>query len=74
VDRALANRLGSIATVRSNVFAVWITVEVTDSAPDAGPPTRHRMFAIVDRSIPVLYQKGRNNDVRQVICLQRFLN
>jgi hypothetical protein len=32
------------------------------------------MFAIVDRSIPVLYQKGRNTDVRQVICLQRFLN
>jgi len=74
VNRSLANRLASTATVRSNVFAVWITVEVSDSAPDAGPPTCHRMFAIVDRSIPVLYQKGRNNDVRQVIQLQRFLN
>lgn len=74
VNRALANRLASTATVRSNVFAVWITVEVTDSAPDAGPPTCHRLFAIVDRSIPVLYEKGRNNDVRQTICLQRFLN
>ena len=74
VDRAVANRLAAIATVRSNVFAVWITVEVSSSAPDAGPPTCHRMFAIVDRSIPVLYQKGRNTDVHQVICLKRFLN
>jgi hypothetical protein len=74
VDRAVANSLAAIATVRSNVFAVWITVEVSSSAPDAGPPTCHRMFAIVDRSIPVLYQKGRNTDVHQVICLKRFLN
>jgi len=74
VNRALANRLASVATVRSNVFAIWITVEVKDSAPDAGPPTCHRLFAIVDRSIPVLYEKGRNNDVQQTISLQRFLN
>jgi len=74
VNRSLANRLASTATVRSNVFAVWITVEAADSAPDAGPPTKHRLFAIVDRSIPVQYQKGRNNDVRQTVRLERFLN
>lgn len=74
LDRGLANRLASMATIRSNVFAIWITLEVTDSAPDAGPPTCHRMFAIVDRSIPVDYQEGRTTDVRKTIRLQRFLN
>jgi hypothetical protein len=74
VNRSLANRLASTSTVRSNVFAIWITVEVTDSAPDAGSPTCHRMFAIVDRSIPALYEKGRNTDVRQTIRVQRFLD
>ena len=74
LDRGLANRLAAMATIRSNVFAIWITLEVTDSAPDAGPPTCHRMFAIVDRSIPVDYQEGRTTDVRKTIRLQRFLN
>lgn len=74
LDRGLANRLAAIATIRSSVFAIWITLEVTDSAPDAGPPTCHRAFAIVDRSIPVDYQEGRTTDVRKTIRLQRFLN
>lgn len=72
--RGLANRLASMATIRSCVFAIWITLEVKDSSPDAGPPTCHRLFAIVDRSIPVDYQEGRNTDVRKTIRLQRFLN
>jgi hypothetical protein len=74
LDRGLANRLAAMATIRSNVFAIWITLEVTDSAPDAGPPTCHRMFAIIDRSIPVDYQEGRTTDVRKTVRLQRFLN
>ena len=73
-NRDLANRLASVATVRSNVFAVWITIEVTDSSPTAGSPTCHRLFAIVDRSIPVDYEAGENTDVRQTIRLKRFLN
>jgi len=74
VNRALANRLAAIATIRSNVFAIWITLEVTDSALTAESPTCYRMFAIVDRSIPVEYVEGENRDVRQTIRLKRFLN
>jgi len=84
-NRDLANRLASVATVRSNVFAVWITLEVSDSSLDSGSPTCHRLFAIVDRSIPVEYQEGENGDypedengengnVRQTIRVKRFLN
>jgi hypothetical protein len=73
-NRDFANRVASVATVRSNVFAVWITIEVTDSSPTADSPTCHRLFAIVDRSIPVDYQEGENTDVRQTIRLKRFLN
>ena len=73
-NRDLANRLASMATVRSNVFAVWITLEVDDSSPAADSPTCHRLFAIVDRSIPVDYREGENTDVRQAIRVKRFLN
>jgi hypothetical protein len=73
-NREFANRLASVATVRSNVFAVWITIEVTDSSPTADSPTCHRLFAIVDRSIPVDYQEGENTDVRRTVRLKRFLN
>jgi hypothetical protein len=73
-NRDLANRLGAVATVRSNVFAVWITLEVTDSSPMADSPTCHRLFAIVDRSIPADYYEGENRNVRQTIRLKRFLN
>jgi hypothetical protein len=73
-NRPLANRLASVATVRSNVFAVWISLEIVNSAVAAGPPTCHRLFAIVDRSIPVEYLAGENKDVRQTVRLVRFLN
>jgi len=73
-NRDLANRLASVTTVRSNVFAVWITVEIEDSAPTAAPPSLHRLFAIVDRSMPVEYAKGENRNVRETIRLRRFLN
>jgi hypothetical protein len=73
-DRGLANRFASAATPRSHVFAIWITLEVKDSAVTAGSPTCHRLFAIVDRSIPVDYAMGENKNVRDTIRLKRFLN
>jgi hypothetical protein len=68
---ATAIRLANTATIRSNVFAIWITLETTDSAD--GSVTYHRLFAIVDRSIPVGFRQGENLNVRDTIRLQRFL-
>ena len=73
-DRDLANRLAAVTTVRSHVFAVWITLEVSDSSPTADSPSCHRLFAIVDRSIPVEYFQGENRNVRQTIRVKRFLD
>lgn len=67
-----ANRLANIATTRSNVFAVWVTVKITDSDP-AVPETYRRLFAIVDRSIPVGYQPGVNLNARDTLRLVRYL-
>jgi hypothetical protein len=88
VNHEAANRLANVATVRSHVFAVWITLEVTDTSSDADPPSCHRLFAIVDRSIPLLdlsippadrtippeFTRGRNDRARNTIRLVRFLN
>jgi hypothetical protein len=68
---AAAIRLANTATIRSNVFAVWITLETTDSADNS--TTYHRLFAIVDRSIPVGFRQGEDLNVRDTIRLRRFL-
>ncbi len=88
VNHEVANRLANVGTVRSHVFAVWITLEVTDTSPDADPPSYHRLFAIVDRSIPLVdlstppadrtisaaFSRGSSAHVRNTIRLVRFLN
>jgi hypothetical protein len=71
---ATAIRLANTATVRSNVFAVWITVEVTDTSANAPSPTYRRLFAIIDRSLPVGYNRGEDLNVRDTIRLQRYLD
>jgi hypothetical protein len=54
------------------VFAVWVTVEITDSAaPDQ--KAYRRAFAIVDRSIPVGYCPGVNLNARDTLRLVRYL-
>ena len=71
---ARAIRLSNTATVRSNVFAVWITVRVTDDSPNAPSPVTKRLFAIIDRSIPVGYTHNRDLNVRDTIKLKRYLD
>ena len=87
-------RLGSLATTRSNVYAVWITVgyfEVTQNPAgvDAGHPDgyrlgrelgidtgnieRHRAFYIIDRTIPVGFQRGQDMNAEKAILLNRFI-
>lgn len=72
-NRETTRRLGNSSTVRSNVFAVWITLKIEDTSPAADPPSFHRLFAIVDRSVPVGYRPGEDLNVRDTIRLLRHL-
>ena len=73
------NRLTNVATVRSNVFAVWITIGFFDATTDlelgidTAESRRYRGFYIFDRSIPVGYETGKDNNVRDAILLRRVL-
>jgi len=67
-------RVANVATIRSNVFAIWITLRVIDTSASGPSPVYRRMFAIVDRSIPVGFSKGETLNARDTIRLQRFLD
>ena len=102
-------KLSSMVTTHSNVYAVWVTLGyfevkpwydndqdgVLDANPspqptkDAAHPdgymladelglntgqiTRHRAFYIMDRSIPVAYEPGKEHNAKNAIVLQRFI-
>ena len=67
-----ATRLANTTTPRSNVFAVWITLrESTANDPDS--VKYRRAFYIIDRSIPVGYEEGRDHNVRDCIRLRRII-
>lgn len=70
---ARAIRMANTATIRSQVFAIWITVRITDTSPNAPAPMTRRLFAIVDRSIPVGYSPNQDLNVRDCIVLKRYL-
>jgi hypothetical protein len=40
---------------------------------DTGEIVRHRAFYIIDRSIPVGYERGQNHNVNRAILLRRFI-
>jgi len=67
-----AIRMANVATVRSHVFAVWVTLRVRDTSP-GGNDSYHRLFAVVDRSRPVGFAEGRDLNVRDTIRVLRFL-
>jgi hypothetical protein len=95
--RAQAN-----ATVRSEGYAIWITLGLFEVAADSrtisdpgtgvlmplypdgyrlvreygsdtGDVTRHRSFYLFDRSIPVGYQQGSDNNVHDAILVERVI-
>ena len=71
-----ATRLANTVTTRSNVFAVWITLReyVGTSATDDPDSVRyHRGFYIVDRSIPVGFQEGKDHNVWDCVRLRRVI-
>ncbi len=69
-------RLSNLATQRSHVFGIWITVrtvEYIQGQPDPDTVRHSRMFVIYDRSKPVAYEPGRNHNVADGILLKRVL-
>lgn len=70
---ATAIRLANVATIRSHVFAVWVTLRVRDTSP-GGHDSYHRLFAVIDRSRPVGYSAGQDLNVRDTIRVLRFLD
>ena len=77
-------RLESVATTRSSVFAIWITIgffEVDENGSvndnelgaDIGDVTRHRGFFLVDRSIPVAFEPGNTHNAEKAVLLRRFI-
>ena len=67
-----AIRLANVATIRSHVFAVWVTLRVRDTSP-GGITSYHRAFAIIDRSRPVGFADGQDLNIRDTIRVLRFL-
>jgi hypothetical protein len=67
-----ATRLANTVTPRSNVFAIWITIR--ESVPGDPDSVRHRRaFYIVDRSIPVAFEDGRDHNVWDCVRLRRII-
>jgi hypothetical protein len=74
------NRLANLTTIRSNVFAIWVTIGYSTSPSgwseaggDTGEIRRHRGFYIFDRSIPVGFDPGKDLNVRDAILLRRII-
>lgn len=67
-----ANRLANTATVRSNVFAIWITLRES-IANDPDSVKYHRAFYIVDRSVPVAHEPGKDHNVWDAVVLRRII-
>lgn len=67
-----ATRLANTATVRSNVFGVWITVRQS-VANDPDSIKLHRAFYIFDRSIPVAFDPGKDHNVWNAVLLRRII-
>ena len=67
-----ANRLANTATIRSNVFGVWITVRES-VANDPDSIKLHRAFYIIDRSIPVAFEAGTDHNVWDAVLLRRII-
>ena len=67
-----ATRLANSATIRSNVFAVWITLRES-VAGDPDSVKYHRAFYIFDRSIPVAHEPGKDHNVWDAVVLRRII-
>lgn len=81
------SRLNNSVTVRSNVYAIWVTVgyfqwqdddndgveDFPEELREVTPRNRNRGFYIFDRSIPVAYERGEDHNVQDAILLRRII-
>ena len=68
------SRLNNSITVRSNVYAIWVTVGYFEAdGTEVKMAPRNRGFYLFDRSIPVAYERGQNHNVRDAILLRRII-
>ncbi len=78
-------RLQNLVSNRSNVFAVYVTIglfefdEATGAigveyGSDRGEVKRQKAFYIIDRSVPVGYRVGEDNNIENTILLRRHIN
>jgi len=67
-----AIKLGNVGTIRSNLFAVWITLKITDTQTLVS--THRRLFAILDRSQPTAFEEGSDLNTKNIIRLKRYLD
>jgi hypothetical protein len=79
----IRQRLGNLTTTRSNVYAVWVTVGFFEVGGD-GKPTyeigaeqgtaqRFRGFFLVDRTIPVAFEPGKDHDVENCVLIESII-
>jgi hypothetical protein len=74
-----ATRLANTATPRSHLFGVWITLRESvapaiSSVPGDPDSVRyHRAFYVIDRSIPVAHEPGKDHNVWDAVLLRRVI-
>lgn len=82
-------RLAGMATTKSSVFAVWVTIgffEVDETGAlrpgagngielglETGEVQRHRGFFIFDRSIPVGFEPGKNHNIENAVIVKSII-
>ena len=85
----MRQRLGNLVTSRSSVFAIWITIGYFETNADGtlksnkgrgveagsqvGDVHRSRGFFLLDRSIPVSFEPGKNHNVDRAVLLKSFI-
>jgi hypothetical protein len=82
-ENEFRQRLGAVATTRSSVFSIWITIgyfEVDEYGrvgpelgADEGQVRRNRAFYMVDRSIPVACEPGKNHNVDKAVLVRTII-
>ena len=79
----LKQKVGNSVTTRSSVFAIWITIGYfeldefgrlgAEVGSEAGEVDRNRAFYIIDRSIPVAFEPGKNHNVDNVVIAKTII-